>query len=276
MPAKRHPQDASLSLISTFSVADMELLRSCEVLRQKLLPLLDDLTSCDFEVCRRESSLRGDPCYLEEYRNYTGPRFIQIKLARTLRAGIRKLVLAGRPPRIPDPSCFENLQEIYLHLVAPLMVRGPGIWEDDEKLLSACRANIDENLTIEERDASGLDDSLGLPRPHGGWALQIAEKLETQGSSAQVRVVLAQTVFTSFINLAPGFEPVLGRVEYGFRTGMVTRKPFGSGRDSRSTTEDSSEDNGEDNGEDSGEDASKDDGVADSGSDGEEENCVDK
>lgn len=116
----------------------MDLLRSCKALQQKLLHPLDELTSGDFEVLRYESDQKGDPYHLEDYHDYTGPQFIQIKLARPLCAAIRKLMLAGRPPCIPDPACFENLQEITLHLMAPLVVRGRDIWEDDEKLLDAC------------------------------------------------------------------------------------------------------------------------------------------
>lgn len=278
-PAIEQPQDA-ISLSTTLSAADMALLRSCNILRQKLLPLLVDLTDDHLAVLTPHTE-PWDDIVLEALRNHTGPHIIGLKLSKPFLARITRLKLVGAQLFMPDPSCFKNLEVICLALIQPLFVTGKDVWEDDEKLARACRANIDVCLTSQQLLASEL--VLTTAREHARWVPQMSEKLKGQDSSGKVHMVVSQLVMkpipfptaSSLGVLSSILDSMLGKVLHDVTADTVTKELIDKdGNQDRGTNggndEDTIENDGEDHGESDNEDNSEDNSEEDSGNGGEE------
>lgn len=207
---------SSLLLKSSFSKRDLSLLRSCKILRSKLLPLLASLTDSTLTVAYPGPVFRP--------RN---PHTLRIKLAKPLCANIRLLFVEGRQNCLPDPSCFKNLEEIRVHIKDGMYLTDPAVWEDDEQLLRACRASVDVFVTRADYHTIVVTCArkFGLPDGCHGWVRRMANRLQAQESTRNVRVILSHPVRYSssmFRHLRYG---ALGKVLYDVVADTFTRKP---------------------------------------------------
>lgn len=166
-----------------------------------------------------------------DFDDYAGPRIRQIRLAKPFRAKIKHLIMRNRTPGIPDPSCFGNLEEIYLLNEDGMPVTNQSIWDDEAKLLRAYRAIVDDSLTQEERDSSGLAPKYVTAIPRGAeqrWILQFIKKLKAQEENCNIRVILSSMFFDHSVTVASGWHSHsrLGRVFYDVTAGTLTKKPW--------------------------------------------------
>lgn len=195
------------------------------------MPLLGSLTDCNLTVA---SSLAG-PFKLVHFNNFPGtyrPRVKEFKLARLFRTRIKRLVLSSRPLCIPDPFCFDNLQEIYVDNKRGIYVQHPKLWEDDAKLLRICRATVNEPPPARDKYAAIL-----YPRrselSYGtlGWVLQMVTTLQARESFSQVRVIVSHAVIDGSSMPQRLAGVIIGNVLHDVTAGTITRKPYGGSSD---------------------------------------------
>lgn len=118
-----------------------------------------------------------------------------IKLSTPFRANIRRLVLDSQPYLMLDPSFFDNLELVTLISASWFLVKSRDIWEEDGKLLLACRSGVGEFLSSEERPDIGRQPLFQLSASiKHGWILQMVKKLEAEGNNRKVRVILKHEV----------------------------------------------------------------------------------
>lgn len=220
-----------ISIKSTFASEDLGIIRSCKVLRQKLLPLLAKMTDGNVTLLPSQPAAAAT-CHdiaVADYSDFffKDPCTTDIRLSKLFRAGVRRLTLPSRPLCMPDPFYFENLEEIHLADVSGFAV-DRDTWQDVAKLLVRCRADVGDAITLEEWQAmnvSRLDIMLFM---HHVWVPRMVKKLKAHDSSSKVRVVISHQVHERRPYQFGGPSHVVGKVLHDVTAGTITREPSNS------------------------------------------------